>query len=178
MILQQILPTSSIETYGDNQQMRTYILILGFTSFILIFPRVYLSLLHDSKTGPRRTWKAIFVQGGLKSSRHEMRLCILQNKPYTWEKICHFLMHLRQGVSWGYVYIYIYIYIYLADFLKTNLTKFAVIWVKKGSKGTFLKPKKFQNHSNEAKGKEEKKDRGEGKEEKKKSNGCTLSFYK
>ena len=34
-------------------------------------------------------------------------------------------MHLRQGVSWEYVYIYIYIYI--ADFLKTNLTKFAVI---------------------------------------------------
>ena len=40
--------------------------------------------------------------------------------------------------------------------------------MKKGSKGTFLKPKKFQNHSNEAKGKEEKKERGEGKEEKKK----------
>ena len=77
-------------------------------------------------------------------------------------------MHLRQGVSWEYVYIYIYIYIYIADFLKTNLTKFAVIWVKKGSKGTFLKPKKFQNHSNEAKGKEEKEERGEGKEEKKK----------
>ena len=146
--------------------MKTYIMILGFTGFILIFPRVYLSLLHDSRTGPRRTWKAIFVQGGLKSSRHEMRLCILQNKPYTWEKICNFLMHLRQGVSWGYVYIYIYIY--LADFLKTNLTKLAVIWMKKGSKGTFLKPKKFQNHSNEAKGKEEKKERGEGKEEKKK----------
>ena len=36
-------------------------------------------------------------------------------------------MHLRQGVSWEYVYIYIYIYIYLADVLKTNLTKFAVI---------------------------------------------------
>ena len=45
---------------------------------------------------------------------------------------------------------------YLADFLKTNLTKFAVI-----------------NHSNEGKGKEKKKERGEGK----KGNGCTLSFY-
>ena len=109
MILQQILPTSSIETYRDNQQMRTYILILGITGFILIFPRVYLSLLHDRRTGPRRTWKAIFVQGGLKSSRHEMRLCVLQNKPYTWEKICHCLMHLRRGVSWEYVYIYIYL---------------------------------------------------------------------
>ena len=78
----------------------------------------------------------------------------------TWDKASH-------GNMCIYIYIYI-IYIYLADFLKTNLTKFAVIWVKKGSKGTFLKPKKFQNHSNEAK----------GKEEKKKSNGCTLSFYK
>ena len=36
---------------------------------------------------------------------------------------------------------------------------------------------KLQNHSNDGKGKEKKKERGEGKEEKKKSNGCTLSFY-
>ena len=48
---------------------------------------------------------------------------------------------------------------------------------EKTSKGTFLKPEKLQNHSNERKGKEKKKERGEGKEEKKKSNGCTLSFY-
>ena len=27
------------------------------------------------------------------------------------KKICHCVMHLRQGISWGYVYIYIYIYI-------------------------------------------------------------------
>ena len=47
----------------------------------------------------------------------------------------------------------------------------------KASKGTFLKPEKLQNHSNEEKGKEKKKERGEGKEEKKeKSSGCTLSF--
>ena len=37
----------------------------------------------------------------------------------------------------------------------------------------FLKPEKLQNHSNERKGKEKKKERGEGN----KSNGCTLSFY-
>ena len=39
---------------------------------------------------------------------------------------------------------------------------------EKASKGTFLKPEKLQNHSNEGKGKEKKKERGEGKEEKKK----------
>ena len=41
----------------------------------------------------------------------------------------------------------------------------------------FCKPEKLQNHINEGKGKEKKKERGEGKEEKKNSNGCTLSFY-
>ena len=47
---------------------------------------------------------------------------------------------------------------------------------EKGSKGRFLKLEKFQNRSNEGKGKEKKKEPGEGKEEKKKSNGyiCTL----
>ena len=48
---------------------------------------------------------------------------------------------------------------------------------EKASKGTFLKPEKLQNHSNKGKEKEKKKEQGEGKEEKKKSNGCTLSFY-
>ena len=56
-----------------------------------------------------------------------------------------------------------------ADFFKTKPTTFL---------NRFLNPEKFQNHSNEGKGKEKKKERGEGKEEKKKtSNGCTLSFY-
>ena len=67
--------------------------------------------------------------------------------------------------------------IYLADFLKTNLTKFAVIWVKRGQRQVF-KLEKLQNHSDEGKGEEKKKERGEGKEEKrKKINGCTPSFY-
>ena len=48
---------------------------------------------------------------------------------------------------------------------------------EKASNGTFLNPDKPQNQSNEGKEKEKKKERGEGKEEKKKSNGCTLSFY-
>ena len=49
---------------------------------------------------------------------------------------------------------------YLADFLKTNLTKFAVI-----------------NHSNEGKGKEKKKERGKGKGEKKKKAMVALLVF-
>ena len=37
---------------------------------------------------------------------------------------------------------------------------------EKVSKGRFLKPEKLQNHSNEGKGKEKRKERGEGTEEK------------
>ena len=44
---------------------------------------------------------------------------------------------------------------------------------EKASKGGFREPEKLQNHINEGKGKEKKKERGEEK----KSNGCTLSFY-
>ena len=39
---------------------------------------------------------------------------------------------------------------------------------EKASKGRFLKPEKLQNHSNEGKGKEKKKEQGVGKEEKRK----------
>ena len=53
---------------------------------------------------------------------------------------------------------------YLTDVLKTNLTKFAVIFVKKRQKAGFVKPDKLQNHSNEGKGKEKKKERGEEKD--------------
>ena len=48
---------------------------------------------------------------------------------------------------------------------------------KNASKGTFRKPEKLQNHGNEGKGKEKRKERGEGKEEKKRKDGCTISFY-
>ena len=57
--------------------------------------------------------------------------------------------------------------LYLADVLKTNLTKFAVILSEKASKCAFLKAEKLQNHSNKGKGKK-KKERGERKEEKRK----------
>ena len=48
---------------------------------------------------------------------------------------------------------------------------------EKPSKGRFLNPDKLQNHTNEGKEKEKKKEPGGRKEEKRKSNGCTLSFY-
>ena len=64
--------------------------------------------------------------------------------------------------------------IYVTYFLKTNLTKFAVIWV---SKGRFLNPKKLQNYRNEGKGKEKKKQRGEGKEEKRKKAMAALVVF-
>ena len=48
---------------------------------------------------------------------------------------------------------------------------------EKASKGTFLKPEKLQNHSNERKGKEKKKERGEGKEEKKKKAMVALLVF-
>ena len=37
--------------------------------------------------------------------------------------------------------VYYYYYVYLANFLKTNLTKFAVIWVKKRQKACFISPR-------------------------------------
>ena len=53
--------------------------------------------------------------------------------------------------------------LYLANFLKTNLTEFAVIWVKKGQKAGFVALKKLENHTNQRKGKEKKKKQGERK---------------
>ena len=57
---------------------------------------------------------------------------------------------------------------YLTDFLKTNLTKFAVIWVKRRQKAGFLAPDKLKTHTNEGKEQEKKKEQGGRKEEKRK----------
>ena len=68
---------------------------------------------------------------------------------------------------------------YLANFLKTNPTKFAVICVKKASKGTFLKPEKLQNQSNERKGKEKRKsEEKERRRRKKKAMVALLGFIR
>ena len=55
--------------------------------------------------------------------------------------------------------------IYLADFLKTNLTKFAAIRVKKCQKvaSFYFAPEKLQNYTGEGKGKEKKKEWKGGK---------------
>ena len=66
--------------------------------------------------------------------------------------------------------------VYLTDVLKTKLTKFAAIFVKRRQKAGFVKPDKLQNQSNEGKRKEKKTERGEEKDLEK-GNGCTLSFY-
>ena len=75
------------------------------------------------------------------------------------------MMKITQNTPYQYIYISINI---SGRFFKTNLTKCAVIWVKKRQKGRFRKPEKLQNHSNEGKRKEKKKERGEGKEKRKK----------
>ena len=48
---------------------------------------------------------------------------------------------------------------------------------EKASKGTFLKHEKLQNHSNEERGKDKKKEQGEGKEEKKKKAMVALLVF-
>ena len=63
--------------------------------------------------------------------------------------------------------------------LKTNLTKFAAIWVKKGQRAGFLLLiRSIIPASAREKEKKEKKERGEtNRRRRQKSNGCTLSFY-
>ena len=70
-----------------------------------------------------------------------------------------------------------FLYTYLADFLKPNLTKFAVIWVKRLQKEGFLTARISKitvTKENETwKRKSEEKERWR----REKRNGCTLSFY-
>ena len=58
----------------------------------------------------------------------------------------------------------------LAHFLKTNLWKYADISVKRRQKAEAFWDRQLQNHTNEGKGKQKKKERGGRKEEKRKSN--------
>ena len=61
-------------------------------------------------------------------------------------------------------------------FVNSCLANSPSVYLYTASNGRFLKPNKLQNHGNEGRGKEKKKERGEGKDEKKKNNGRTLSF--
>ena len=75
------------------------------------------------------------------------------------------------------VSFYKYNTICLTNFLKTNLTEFAVIWVKKHKKAGFLSP--ISSKITLTKEKERRKQRSEGKERRKReeSNGRILGFY-
>ena len=55
-------------------------------------------------------------------------------------------------------------YVRVGDFLKTNRTKSAAIRLKSLQKAGFFNPDKLQNHTNEGKGKEKKKEPGGRKE--------------
>ena len=67
---------------------------------------------------------------------------------------------------------------YLANFLKTNPTKFAVICVKKRHKARFLSPRSSKIKVTKEKEKRKGRTRRRKGGEEKKRNGCTLSFYK
>ena len=69
--------------------------------------------------------------------------------------------------------------IYQADFLKTNLTKFAVISAKKGQRPQFFILRPRSSKITPAKEKERRKKKSEKKKSRRreKSNGYTPSFY-
>ena len=64
---------------------------------------------------------------------------------------------------------------HLVDFLKTYLTKFAVIWVKRRQKAGFLSPRSTKIIATKEKERSKSQEKERGRREK--SNGCTLSFY-
>ena len=68
-------------------------------------------------------------------------------------------------------------HVYLTDFLKTNLTKFAVIWVKRRRKAGFLSPVSSKITLTKEKQRRERESEEEERRRREKSNGCTLSFY-
>ena len=73
-------------------------------------------------------------------------------------------MKITQNAPYKYISVNI-----SSRFFKTNLRKCAVIWVKKSKKGRFRKAEKLHIDSNKGiKGKEKKKERGDGKEKRKK----------
>ena len=69
-------------------------------------------------------------------------------------------------------------HIYLADVLKTNQTKFAVVWVKKHQKARFLSPRSSKITVTKIEGKRNKRksEEKERRRREKKSNRCTLGF--
>ena len=68
--------------------------------------------------------------------------------------------------------------VYLTNFLKSNLTKFAVIWVKKGQTAEFFScPRSSKITPTKKKERRKRKSEEEERRRREKSNGCTLTFY-
>ena len=109
---------------------------------------------HHFSNGPSLRWQNLFL--------------VIVGKCYSYIVFLHFI-HIHFIRPCYRVFIHVCICAHLTNFLKTNLRKLVVNCIsERPSKGRFLKPDKLQNHSNEGKGKERKKERREGKEEKRK----------
>ena len=68
--------------------------------------------------------------------------------------------------------------IHLANFLNSNLTKFAVIWEKKGQTEEFFPcPRSSKITPTKEKERRKRKSEEEERRRREKSNGCTLTFY-
>ena len=65
----------------------------------------------------------------------------------------------------------------VTNFLKTSLTKYAVIWVKRRRKAGFLSPISSKITLTKEKQRRERESEEEERRRREKSNGCTLSFY-
>ena len=91
--------------------------------------------------------------------------------------VSEFPFHNRQNtVEWPENVFYC-LNIYLANFLKTNLTKFAVIWVRKRQKVHFLRPRSSKIIVTKEKERRKRKSEEKERRRRKKISGCTLSFY-
>ena len=68
-------------------------------------------------------------------------------------------------------------YVCLADFLKTNLEKFAVIWVRRSQKAGFLSLRSSKIIVTKEKERRKRKSEEKERRRREKRNSCTLSFY-
>ena len=72
---------------------------------------------------------------------------------------------------------YVCMYVCFANFLKTNLTKFAVIWVKRCQKAGFLSLRSSKITVKKEKERRKRKSEENKRRKREKHNGCALCFY-
>ena len=82
------------------------------------------------------------------------------------------MMLLLMIMTYGVNFLYI-----VSRFVDNQPNEICSHLSEKASKGRFLNHEKFQNHTNEGKGKKKKPERGEGKEEKKKKTMVALLVF-